>query len=101
MPSTSVRATDQIVKEMLCDRLMLLQEATGLNRKQFAERVGLTKQQLSNIAIYRNPPSHAVIHKALLEFGVPPDYFYTGVKVGIRDENLVRLLRPTRLHAAA
>ncbi len=72
-------------KELLCNRFILAQEATGLSKKDFAKRVGLTSQQLSNIKVYRNPPSALAIAKAVTEFGFTTDFFYMGTRAGMRD----------------
>jgi hypothetical protein len=78
--------------EALCDRFVLAQEATGLPKGKFAERVGLTSPQFTNISRYRNPPSHEAIRKAVQEFGFTSDWFYFGSKAGFRDATLAERL---------
>ncbi|HJS86226.1 MAG TPA: helix-turn-helix transcriptional regulator [Acetobacteraceae bacterium] len=56
----------------------MAQEATGLNKKAFAERVGLTPSQFSNISRYRNLPSRQAIAKACEQFGFTAEFFYLG-----------------------
>lgn len=94
-------AGDTQLIEELCDRFMLAQEASGLNKKQFAKRVGLTSSKLSNIASYRNPPSHTAILKAIQEFGFTADWFYMATKVGFRDAGLADRLRDAEAKRAA
>lgn len=79
--------------ELMCNRFMLAQEASGLNKKRFAAAVGLTPSQLSNIAIYRNPPSHEAIRRVVREFGFTADWFYSGERAGMRDPKLADRLR--------
>ncbi len=82
-------------KEALCDRFVLAQEASGLGKKAFAESVGLTAQQLSNIARYRNPPPPKAVNEACRVYGYTTDFFYRNEWGGMRDPTL-----PGRLHAA-
>lgn len=88
------------LQEALCDRLRLLQEASELPKGKFAKRVGLTSSQLTNIARYRNPPSHDVIAKAAEEFGLTSEWFYSGSTVGFRDQGLADRLRELKSRAA-
>lgn len=60
---------------------------------KFAARIGLTGSQFTNIANYRNPPSHDVIRKAAQEFGIPTEWFYFNSMAGFRDEKLAERLR--------
>lgn len=85
--------TDTEFLELLCNRFILAQEATGLKKYQFADAVGLTGPQLTNIARYRNPPGHDAIRRAIREFGFTADWFYQGQRAGMRDERLVKKLR--------
>ena len=87
-----VEAAGELI-ERICDRFLLAQEATGLSKKAFAEAVGLTAPQLSNIKNYRNPPPHFAIHKATQEFGFTADWFYNGSRAGFRDAGLAEKLR--------
>lgn len=79
--------------EKMCRRFMQAQEVTGLSKKDFGERVGLSSQQMSNIASYRNPPSHDTIRRVVTEFGFATDWFYFGSRVGFRDPVLAERLR--------
>jgi transcriptional regulator with XRE-family HTH domain len=79
--------------EGMCDRFLLAQEATGLSKFAFAKRVGLTPSQLTNIKNHRNAPAHAAIHAAMREFGFTADWFYSGSRVGFRDQSLADRLR--------
>jgi transcriptional regulator with XRE-family HTH domain len=79
--------------EGLSERFVLAQEATGLTKTEFAARVGLTPQQLSNIKSGHNPPSHEAIYRAMQEFGFTADWFYLGSRVGFRDPDLGERLR--------
>lgn len=88
MPTTNTE-----LHEALSDRFMLAWEATGLLKKDFAARVGLTSQQMTNIKTYRNPPSHEAISAASREFGFTSDWFYFGSKAGFRDPDLADRLR--------
>lgn len=85
--------SDTELTELMCNRFLLAQEASGLNKKTFAGRVGLTPSQLTNITRYRNPPSHEAIKRAMDEFGFTADWFYAGMKVGFRDPRLTDRLR--------
>lgn len=81
------------IREGIGNRFILGQEATGLSKSEFALRVGLTPQQMSNIKNFRNLPSHEAIHAAVIEFGFTSDWFYTGSRVGFRDDKLAERLR--------
>lgn len=91
---------DTTFREGMCDRFLLAQEATGLGKKAFAEKVGLTPPQMTNIRRYRNAPSHEVIHRAIREFGFTADWFYEANKVGFRDPGLADRLRAAEARAA-
>lgn len=99
MRSMSVAPT--ALKEALCDRLILLRDASGLPKGKFADRVGLTPSQLTNISNYRNAPAHEVIAKAAHEFGLTIEWFYTGSTVGFRDPKLAERLRELAARASA
>ena len=79
--------------EAICDRFILSQTASGLSKSKYAARAGITPQQLSNIARYRNPPSHDAIWRATVEFGFTTDWFYSGSKVGFRNPGLAARLQ--------
>lgn len=84
---------DAAIIEGLCQRFLLAQEASGLNKTAFAKVVGLNSQKMTNIKNYRNPPSHESIHRAVTEFGFTADWFYFGVRVGFRNPKLADRLR--------
>jgi transcriptional regulator with XRE-family HTH domain len=77
------KMTEYSLRELLCDRFILAQEASGLNKSSFALRVGLSPPQLTNIARRRNPPSHIAIMRAVEEFGFKVDWFYGGHWSGV------------------
>jgi hypothetical protein len=79
--------------EFMCGQLLRLQEASGRRKGEFAESVGLTPQQLTNISNYRNPPAPTVIAEAWRVYGVPADFFYFGALAGIADRDLAERLR--------
>src|SRR5579862_2222005 len=83
-------------KELICNRFMLAVEATGLSKKEFGARVGLTPSQMTNIKTYRNPPSRSAIARAVAEFGFTTDYFYMGVRAGMRDPVLTDKIRAAK-----
>lgn len=85
--------TNRAFREELCNRFLLAWEATGLQKNEFADRVGLSPSQLTNISTYRNPPSHEAIRAAVKEFGFTADWFYFGDRVGFRDPELAERLR--------
>lgn len=85
-------------REAICSRFLLAQEATGLSKVEFAARVGLTSQQISNIRRFRNPPPHEAIAAAVREFGFTADWFYVGSRVGFRDGALAERLRGLESH---
>ena len=87
-------------REDICKRFMIAQEASGLSKTEFASRVGLTSQQMSNIKKFRNPPSHEAIAAAVREFGFTADWFYVGSRVGFRDPELAERLRTAQLRAS-
>lgn len=93
MPFKPKTAHQVRLTEEMCDRLRLVQEAKGLSPGEFARAIGLTPQQYSNIKRRRNPPGHETILAVMREFGVPPDYFYTGARFNILDELLAGRLR--------
>ncbi len=68
-------------------------EATGRPKKEFAETVGLTPSQLTNISRYRNPPPHKAIAMAAQTYGLTTDFFYTGNLGGMRDQAIAQRLR--------
>lgn len=72
----------------VCDRIAIAIETTGLSKKAFGERIGLTSPQVSNALSYRTAPKPWVIDKICAEFGFTTDYFYRGVKAGMRDPDL-------------
>ncbi len=79
--------------ELICNRFVLAQEATGLRKGEFAKAVGLTPQQFTNISRYRNPPSPKAITLACEQFGFTTDFFYRGERPGFRDPALPMKLR--------
>jgi len=85
--------TDVEFIEGLCDRFMAAWEASGLQKQEFAQMVGLTGPQLANINRYRNPPPHKAIAEAARVFGLTTDFFFTGNLGGMRDQNMADKLR--------
>jgi transcriptional regulator with XRE-family HTH domain len=83
---------DTVIVEKLCERFRLAADACTKTKREFAERVGLSSSQFSNLGNNRNPPPHTAIYKAWVEFGIPADYFYHGVKAGIRDPAIAKRL---------
>jgi transcriptional regulator with XRE-family HTH domain len=79
--------------ESLCDRFLAACEAAGGSKRDFAEAVGLTSQQLTNISRYRNPPPHKAIAEAARLYGLTTDFFYTGNLGGMRDQTMAVRLR--------
>ena len=79
--------------EGMCDRFMAACEATELPKRAFAESVGLTGPQLTNISRYRNPPPHRALLQAAQVYGLTTDFFYTGNLGGMRDQNMAAKLR--------
>lgn len=84
--------TDTEIIEGLCARFRLAAEATLETKREFARRVGLSPSQFSNLGNNRNPPPHPAIYKAWVEFGIPADYFYHGIKAGFRDPEVAKRL---------
>jgi transcriptional regulator with XRE-family HTH domain len=64
--------------ESLCQRFLLVQEASGLSKTSFAKLVGMSPQQFSNVRNLRTAPSHEAILRACEEFGLASDWFYFG-----------------------
>ena len=91
-------SSDTVFIEKLCDHFVLAQEATGLSQAAFAQRVGLTSPQMTNIKKHRNPPSREAIRNACREFGFPPALFYEGVAFGTRDPLIAERLRVLLKH---
>lgn len=79
--------------EEMCDRFMVAWEASGLSKQAFAESVGLTGSQLTNISRYRNPPPHKTLAEAARIYGLTTDFFYTGTLGGMRDQKMADRLR--------
>lgn len=88
-----MRKVSKTFREQLCDRFLLAQEATGLSAAAFGKRVGLTSPQMTNIKNYRNPPSHEALAATVREFGFTTDWFYSGNRIGFRDQALADRLR--------
>lgn len=87
------RDVEKQVTETICDRFILAQEVSGMNKTKFAHAVGLTSSQLSNIACYRNPPSHTAIKKAVELLGLSVDWIYGGAIPGLQNpEALGRIM---------
>jgi transcriptional regulator with XRE-family HTH domain len=83
------RAAEKHVRETICDRFILLQEASGLNKVKFGRAVGLTSSQLTNIASYRTPPPHAAIKRASDLLNMPIDWIYGGKMPGFENPDLL------------
>jgi hypothetical protein len=87
---------DKILRDKLCGRFRLAQEATGLRKGVFAQRVGLSPAQLSNIFRCSNSPPRFAIAAAVREFGFTTNFFYFGDRAGMRDPDM-----PAKLRSAA
>lgn len=79
------RAVEKQIRETICDRFLLAQDISGMNKGTFARAVGLTSSQLSNIASYRSPPSHSAIKKAVELLGLSIDWIYGGPIPGLQN----------------
>lgn len=80
-------------RELLCNRFMVAQEATGLNKKDFGAAVGASPQTMSMIKAYSRQPSREVVQAAIREFGFTAEWFYLGQRGGIQDRELAEKLR--------
>lgn len=83
------RAAEKQIREMICDRFMLLQEMSALNKVKFGRLVGLSSAQLTNIAAYRTPPTHAAIKRASDLLSMPIDWIYGGKMPGFENPDLL------------
>jgi transcriptional regulator with XRE-family HTH domain len=79
--------------ESVCDRFMLVWEASGMSKQDFAASVGLTGPQLANIKTYRNPPPLKAMAEAARVYGLTTDFFLSGNLGGMRDQNMATTLR--------
>jgi transcriptional regulator with XRE-family HTH domain len=77
------RLTDTKLRETICDRFIAVADATGMPRIEFAQLHGMSPQQMSNIASYRNLPSHAMIFRLVQHYGIPADFFYGRADFGL------------------
>src|SRR5215831_10958255 len=64
------------MRETLCDRVMLVQTASGLTKRKFAKSIGISETQLANYAAYTNTPAHAIILQVSQRYGIPLEFFY-------------------------
>lgn len=53
---------DTVIVEKLCERFRLAADACTKTKREFANRVGLSSSQLSNLGNNRNPPPHTAIY---------------------------------------
>lgn len=72
----AMTAADMEYREFLCDRVMLVQEASGIGKRRFANSIGVSASLLSNYAAYRSSPSHAVLSAICATYGIPPGFFF-------------------------
>jgi transcriptional regulator with XRE-family HTH domain len=76
MPATPMTAEEVKVREIICDRVMLVWEASGLSKQAFADAIGIKDTLLSNYRKRRSTPAHTVIGRICVKFSIPPSYFY-------------------------
>lgn len=76
MSATPMTAEDVKVREIICDRVMLVWEASGLSKQAFSDAIGVKDTLLQNWSKRRSTPSHAVIQRICLKFSIPPGFFY-------------------------
>lgn len=72
----AMTAAEMEYREFLCDRVMLVQEASGIGKQRFAHSIGISAPILSGYANYRTSPSHAVLSAICSVYGVPPGFFF-------------------------
>lgn len=70
-------AEDMAQREFLCDRVMLVWQASGLSKTKFAASIGISVARLGNYAAYFRTPSHAILSRICDTYGIPPAYFFT------------------------
>jgi transcriptional regulator with XRE-family HTH domain len=62
------------------DRLRRAREITGLDRKDFAAEVGVSRSTVSNVENGVTTPSRLVVRAWALRTGVPADWLETGME---------------------
>ena len=72
----AMTAAEMEYREFLCDRVMLVQEASGIGKQRFAHSIGISAPILSDYANYRSSPSHAVLSAICSIYGVPQDFSF-------------------------
>jgi transcriptional regulator with XRE-family HTH domain len=77
------KLTDTKLRETLCDRFIAVADASGMQRIDFAKLHGISPSQLSNIACYRNMPTHAMVFRLVQHYGIPADFFYGRADFGL------------------
>lgn len=67
---------DAMIREAICDRLILIWQASGLTQHAFAQKIGVTPTALNNYFTYRRTPSHALIYQICERYQQSPADFY-------------------------
>lgn len=77
MPSRTERTPAEAeLTELLCSRVILVQEAMGLTRSQYAKSLGVTPAYISQIATYYRRPSADLLKEIARLYGIRIGWFY-------------------------
>lgn len=66
-------------KTGIAQRVKEVRKEEGLSQEQFAKRIGYSKIQVHSVEKERVAPSNQFIEKIVSEFGVDPEWIFTGV----------------------
>lgn len=66
------------VNSELCGRFSAVLASTGLSQKEFGARIGQKQNAISQVDGKKRTPSKGMIQKIITEFGISPEWFYTG-----------------------
>lgn len=66
-------------KNGIAQRVKEVRKAEGLTQEQFAKRIGYSKIQVHSVEKEKVVPSNQFIEKIVCEFGVDPEWIFTGV----------------------
>lgn len=78
--SVPYTAEEIALREYICERVMLVWEASGLGKSVFAQTIGISAPLLANYAKFHSTPSHTVLTRICHRYGMSPDYFYPPAK---------------------
>lgn len=62
----------------LNERIRILRKQLGMSQEEFAAKLGITKQAVSNMETHKSAPSPAVLYKMHTEFDINLNYIIAG-----------------------